>query len=159
MRALARQAGAGAIVDATGAPLKASLAGNPAVVKPNRAELGATVGLPVQTDEQVRHAAARLIEMGAGSVVVTMGAEGAMAVDARQCWRIRVPKIAAVNTIGSGDAFTGGLAVALSQGRDLPLAACLGAACGAANALTLLAGEVHPEDVRRIEEQVRVTEM
>jgi len=51
---------------------------------------------------------------------------------------------------------TAGLAAALVDGQPLPEACRLGAACGAANALTLTAGDVRPEDVKTLLEQTTV---
>jgi len=150
---LAVAAGIPCIVDATGPALLEAVAAGPTVVKPNRAELSATTGLDVQDG------ARRLVALGARGVVVTMGAEGAMAVDGRGLWRIRGPQVQAVNTIGSGDAVAAGLAAALQDGRPIAQAAALGVACGMANALTLLAGEVDAGEVRRLEQQIVVEPM
>jgi fructose-1-phosphate kinase PfkB-like protein len=101
----------------------------------------------------------RAIEMGASRVAVTLGGEGAMACDGRRCWRVTIPRIDVVNTIGSGDAFAAGLAKGLLDGRDFVEACRLAAACGAANALTIMSGEVHVEDVERILPEVGVEEI
>ena len=55
-----------------------------------------------------------------GAVVITLGSQGALYHDARQS--VHVPVISAgpvVETTGAGDAFNGGFAVALSEGRDV----------------------------------------
>ena len=59
-----------------------------------------------------------------------------------------------MNPIGSGDAVTAGLAVALNEDRDIPESLVLGMACGAANALSLISGTLEREDVARLREQV-----
>jgi tagatose 6-phosphate kinase len=61
-----------------------------------------------------------------------------------------------VNPIGSGDAFAAGLLWRLLRGEDLGEACRWAAAAGAANALTLMAGEVHGDDVERLAGQVTV---
>ncbi len=152
----ARVAGVAAVLDATGAALLGGIAAGPLVIKPNREELGKTVGMAVETEGEVCAAMRRACELGAGNVVVTLGAEGAMTFDGAAAYRIWVPKLEAVNTIGSGDAFSAGLAVGLVEGKELAEAARLGAACGCANAMTNLAGEVRVEDVGRLMAQIRV---
>jgi tagatose 6-phosphate kinase len=147
------------ILDAQGAPLISALPAGPAVVKPNRAELAATVQFAVDTDLELRRAVGRLIELGAQYVVVTMGKEGAIAADGKAFWRIYPPRIRAVNPIGSGDAFTAGLASALADGKELAEACRFASACGTANTLTLMAGEVRPEDVRLLLDQIKVEVM
>jgi len=152
----AHRHGVPVILDAQGGPLMAALPLRPSVVKPNRAELAATVGMQLHSDSDLQRAMRRLTEMGATAVVVTIGPDGAAAWDGKVCWRIAIPRVAAINPIGSGDAFTAGLACALVDGKDLADACRLGAACGVANALTLMAGEVRPEDVDRLIGQIRV---
>jgi tagatose 6-phosphate kinase len=147
------------VMDAQGAPLMEALAAKPAVVKPNRAELAATLGLTLSTPRDVVLAMRRLVECGAGAVVITMGREGGLAFDGKTVFRITGPGLRAVNPIGSGDAFTAGLVSALLRGLPFAEACRQGAACGAANALTLLAGQVDPADVRRIAADIKVEEL
>ncbi len=145
-----------AIVDTQGQVLLESLKARPLVAKPNRKELGVALGLTVDSDSSLQHAMIELVERGAKNAVITLGAEGAICFDAAEFFRITSPKIDAVNSVGSGDAFTAGLAAALVDGQPLPEACRLGAACGAANALTLMAGDVQREDVKRLLEQTAI---
>lgn len=86
---------------------------------PNESEAEALTGLPV-TDPRTAEAAARLlVEMGAGGAVVTLGAQGALLFHEGRATHL--PAISAglvVETTGAGDAFAGGFAVALSEGRS-----------------------------------------
>ena len=152
----AAERGVPTIADAAGVALMNALSANPAVVKPNRAELEKTFGMSVETDATLRDAMTSLINAGARSVVITAGKEGAFCLDEDGAFRVRSPKVDAVNTIGSGDAFTAGLAVALVAGEPLREACRLAAACGAANALTMMAGDIRLSDVRRLREEVAV---
>ncbi|MFE9202274.1 carbohydrate kinase [Micromonospora sp. NPDC007230] len=70
---------------------------------------------PGQPPERV---ARRWLELGANLVVVTLGADGALAVTRRGVRRVAAPRVAVVDTVGAGDAFTAGLLAALSE-RDL----------------------------------------
>lgn len=153
---LARDARALAVVDAAGHALAAALEAHPDLVKPNRAELAATVGRSLPDEASVWSAMREVCERGAGQVVVTAGVRPTLAWNGKQGWRLMPPSIKAVNPIGSGDAFTAGLALRLAQGDDLAEACRWGAAAGAANALTLLAGEVEPADVERLAKVVTV---
>jgi tagatose 6-phosphate kinase len=128
------------ILDTCGDPLVEALEARPLVVKPNRRELAETFGVDPEDEVGVRRAMVEAVRRGAGWVIATMGAEGALLSDGRRFWRLHVPPIQAVNPIGSGDAFAAGLAAALSDGREVPYACRLGAACAAANALTDQAG-------------------
>jgi len=78
----------------------------------------------------------RLTELGVERAVVTLGAEGAVVLDATASGTDRVvtldsPEVDAVDTTGCGDAFTGALAHGLAEGRSLPQAAQTAAEVGA----------------------------
>ena len=156
---LAHEAGALSVVDAQGAPLLEALNAAPDMVKPNKAELAATVGRELKDDTDVMRAARELSERGAARVIVTAGKEPVLAFDGRSFWRIVAPHIAAVNPIGSGDAFTAALVWRLVLGEDLGEACRWASAAGAANALTPLAGEVNREDVERLVREVKVEQI
>ena len=153
---LAEQRGILSVVDARGDVLLHALKGNPGLVKPNQAELAATVGRELGTEAALVTAMRELRERGAQRVVVTAGKNPALAYDGTHAWRILSPRIATVNPIGSGDAFTAGLVWRLLRGDDLGEACRWGAAAGAANALTMMSGELERRVVDRLVKRVRV---
>ena len=153
---LAHEAGALSILDAQGPALAEALKAGPGVIKPNRAELAATVGQELKDERSVLEAMRELCLRGARHVVVTGGTRPAIAFDGHSAWRIHSAPIAAVNPIGSGDAFTAGLVLGLLRGEDLGHACCLAAAAGAANALTLMPGELRRADVSRLTSAVKL---
>jgi tagatose 6-phosphate kinase len=153
---LAHAAGAMPVVDAQGSALLKALEARPAVVKPNRAELAATTGSRLRTEAGALCAMRELCERGAERAVVTAGKAPTLAFDGRRAWRIFPPRIVAVNPIGSGDAFTAGLVWRLLRGDDLGEACRWASATGAANALTLMPGEVDRKEVYRLARQTRV---
>ena len=143
------------VLDTRGEPLRLALRHNTFVAKLNREELAATVGRELASDGDVL-AAARAAAPSGGAMVITLGASGAIAADARGAWRVRVPKVETRSAVGSGDAFAAGLVAGLVRREPLAEACALGAACGAANAMTDLAGHLSREDVEGIMPQVRV---
>jgi sugar/nucleoside kinase (ribokinase family) len=64
--------------------------------------------------------AATAAAIGAPAVVVTHGSRPVSWFSGGRSGRIPVPPVAAVDTVGAGDAFHGALAVAMSRGDDLP---------------------------------------
>jgi fructokinase len=72
--------------------------------------------LPDLRHEEV---AARLLDLGAELVVVTLGAEGAIARTQGAAARVTAQRVDVVDTIGAGDAFGAGLLVALEQREAL----------------------------------------
>lgn len=146
---LVRAQGGRVILDAQGEPLIAALEHSPAIVKINDVELREASGL-----DDLIEGCERLMESGARSVLITRGSRSAIHVDAGSRLEIIPPKIEAVNPIGSGDAVTAGMAVALNEGREISEALVQGMACGAANALNLVSGYLKREDVASLREQV-----
>jgi ribokinase len=90
------------------------------ILTPNESEAAGLTGLPVRGIDEATAAAERLLERGAGTVVLTLGAKGAL-VHGRDL-HVLVPAVDAgpvLDTTGAGDAFNGGLAVALAEGKEL----------------------------------------
>ena len=85
---------------------------------PNESETEALTGMKVETVDQARVAAARLIEMGARNAVITLGAQGVLLHGGGVSELVPGFKVKAVDTTGAGDAFNGGFAVALAEGRS-----------------------------------------
>lgn len=73
-----------------------------------------------------------LREQGARSVVITLGGDGALVLDASGSEDIPGVRVKAVDTTGAGDAFTGALATRLARGDALPEAARFAVRVGAA---------------------------
>ncbi|MCE5208948.1 MAG: ribokinase [Chloroflexi bacterium] len=90
------------------------------IVVPNETEAELLTGLSVNGIHGASDAARRLKELGAQTVIVTLGADGALLWDGRQEQHFSPPKVNAVDTTGSGDAFIGSLAFALMQSKDMP---------------------------------------
>jgi ribokinase len=65
---------------------------------------------------------AGLLDLGPRSVVVTLGARGALVITPAGTTTVSAPKVEAVDTTGAGDAFSGALAAALASGSDLGVA-------------------------------------
>jgi ribokinase len=76
--------------------------------------------------------ASALLALGPRSVVVTLGAAGALVADPDGAVRVPSMRVRAVDTTGAGDAFTGALAWRLSAGDDLETAARFAVRVGAA---------------------------
>ena len=115
---------------------------NPAPGRPLSDELLASVDVltpnAVEAEQISSGGAARLLDLGVGTVVVTRGADGAE-VWQRERRRYHVPAfdVDVVDATGAGDAFTAALSWALSAGRDVRSAVQLASAAGALTASVL----------------------
>ena len=71
-----------------------------------------------------------IVDAGTSTVIVTLGEAGAIARTADGGWRVGVPPIDVIDTVGAGDSFVGSLAAALDRGYELPVALHRGAIAG-----------------------------
>jgi 1-phosphofructokinase family hexose kinase len=132
------ESGARVAVDTSGAPLLRAVQHRPWMVKPNREEFGALIGVASPDDDTVVAGMRRFVEDGIGVVMVTLGADGVLVVSADDAFRVSVPRIDdVVNATGSGDMMLAGFVMGCARGDDLRAAARLGAALSAANVRTL----------------------
>jgi len=86
---------------------------------PNETEAEILTGIKVASDDDARRAGTRLMELGAGNVIVTMGKRGAMLMTANESILIPAFVVDAVDATAAGDAFNGGLAYAIASGKEL----------------------------------------
>ncbi len=118
---IARAAGVVTILNpAPAAPLDDAMLALCDFVTPNESEAEALTGLAVTNVAEAELAADALLAKGVGAVVITLGGNGALYRDRTRS--VHVPVMSAgpvVETTGAGDAFNGGFAVALSEGRDV----------------------------------------
>jgi ribokinase len=77
-------------------------------------------------------AAPELLSLGPGSVVITLGAAGAVVADSSSAAHIPAPQVEVVDTTGAGDAFVGALAVQLARDASLEEAVSYAVRAGAA---------------------------
>ncbi|GAA0926746.1 1-phosphofructokinase family hexose kinase [Nonomuraea longicatena] len=145
---IAARLGVPALVDADGEPLRHAPGGRPAIVKPNHEELARAVpgGTPAEGAQALR-------AEGAGAVVVSMGADGLLAVTPEGDFQARMPYAVRGNPTGAGDALVAGLALGLVEADGWPERLRRAAALGAAAVAAPVAGDfdravfadVHPK--------------
>ena len=104
-------------VDASGAALKAAVEAGVDLIKPNREELEALLETSLPTLGDVIEAAGSVRERGVASVLVSLGADGAVLVDATGATFGRTEGAVVANTVGAGDAFFAGFLSAGATGQ------------------------------------------
>ncbi|MBI2955147.1 MAG: 1-phosphofructokinase [Chloroflexi bacterium] len=155
----AKRCGGIAVLDADGDLLRSGVLAGAHLIKPNRVELEDLVGRELSTEEEVLGAAREVQASGVGIVVVSLGAKGAIAITDREAWKVVPPLVDARSTVGAGDSMLAGVVLQLMEGKGLDEALRLGAAAGAATALTPGTQLCYREDIDRLLPQVQVEKL
>ena len=100
-------------------------------VIPNEHEAALLTGMVTSTAADATDAARALVHRGAGCAVVTRGARGSVWATSGSSGSAGAFRVVPVDTVAAGDAFCGGLAAALAEGRSLSEALRWGSAAGA----------------------------
>jgi ribokinase len=115
-----RQAGAMTILNpAPVRPLPASILELVDILTPNESEAYVLAGRDPGRTVEPQQVARELIDKGVKQVVMTLGEHGVLIVSAQKTTHVGAIAVSAVDTVGAGDAFNAGLAVALSWGAPL----------------------------------------
>nr|WP_237662868.1 ribokinase [Sutcliffiella horikoshii] len=103
-------------------------------ITPNETEAGLLTGVKVTDSESARKAAEILLTKGIDTVIITLGKQGCYLIQKGESTGKVIPgyQVQAVDTTGAGDAFNGGFAHFLAEGKSVE------AACQRANAVAAL---------------------
>ncbi len=126
------RAGAKVVIDTSGRALVKALDAGPDLIKPNVDELAEAVGGTVATFGEAIDAAHELRARGAKTVLVSLGADGALLVTASHVIHSTAPVDKVVSTVGAGDALLAGYLAATDTDADINEALTNALAWGAA---------------------------
>lgn len=121
------------------------------ILVPNSIEIMQMTG-----EQDVEGAAEVLIRRGVKRIILTAGAQGAFLFEQDLMTRIPAPSVTPVDTTGAGDAFAGGIAVAISEGRRVEDAIRF-ANCSGALACTVLGAQTSLPERTAVEKLYRET--
>ena len=157
--AFTRQKGGQVALDASGEGFREALTAVPAMIKPNIDELQEFCGHSLNTQAEVIGAARRLIDQGLQTVVVSMGAKGALFVDKTGVIRAIPPNVQVKSTVGAGDAMLSGMVAGKIENRSLKECARLATAFSIVAVTHIGAGLPPTTSLKSIECQVQLDEI
>lgn len=154
-----RPLGVFTILDTSNSALKEGIAGKPNIIKPNIEELEELLDTKFETEEDIINGGKVLIQKGIDEVLITLGDEGSIYLSDNDILKITTTDVEVLSTKGAGDAFVGGLAVGLVQGKDTMERLRYASAC--ATASVRLKGLEVPtiEMIERVLDDIEVIEL
>jgi tagatose 6-phosphate kinase len=155
--AIAQNANVLAFLDTSGDALCQGMAARPFLVKPNETEAKSLLGISSGEPVDFAQAAAVISTKYATKVLLSLGADGAVAAQEGEILLAKPPRVEAKSAVGSGDCTLAGLVHGFLQGLSFDEAIVCGIAAGTANTLMIGAGQFKIDDYERLRGQVHLS--
>jgi len=153
---IAKKAGVLTFLDSSGDALRRGVEAGPFFVKPNETEAKSLLQVERNNSLDFAQAAFEISTNYKTNVLLSMGANGAIATNGQESFFVKGPSVEAKSAVGSGDCMLAGLTYGFLQGRSFEEAISCGVAAGTANTLTIGAGQFKIEDFERLLGQVHI---
>lgn len=108
------------VLDASGQSLRHGIVALPDLIKPNLVELEELIGHPLANESVIVQAVHTLLKTGIHTIIVSLGARGAIFATADQTLHAQPPPVEVVSTVGAGDAMVAGFVTGQLRGLSLP---------------------------------------
>lgn len=116
------------ILDADGEALKRGVKAKPFLIKPNEFEIQRLLNRPFETVADYHKGAKELVRSGIHTVIVSLGAKGAVFVSERESFHVLGIDVPVKSKVGAGDSLIGGFLLGLCSKQSFQDAARLGIA-------------------------------
>ncbi|UXR44867.1 1-phosphofructokinase [Staphylococcus simulans] len=154
---ITQKTGAKLVVDAEKDLVETVLPYNPFFIKPNKDELEVMFDTNITSDNDVVTHGKAILDKGAQAVIVSLGGEGAIYIDAEHCIKASVPQGNVLNTVGSGDSTVAGMLAGLAQGFDVHEAFRNAVASGTATAFSQ--DLANKEMIEKVRSEIELTDL
>jgi tagatose 6-phosphate kinase len=153
---IAREAGVLTFLDTSGEALQKGVDAGPFFVKPNETEARSLLGRKANEMLDFAQAATEISKIYQTNVLLSLGAEGAIAAREEELFVVKSPSVEAISAVGSGDCTLAGLIYGILHGFSFEESILCAVAAGTANTLTVGAGKFKMDDFERLRGQVLV---
>lgn len=145
------------LLDTSGDLLREGIEGKPFFIKPNKDEIEFLTGRRIESHKDAIREIKEFNKKGVELVAISLGAEGAVIGYKGVYYKVTVPKITAINPVGSGDSYVAGVAIGLERGYEIEDILMLASACGTANALEEETGSVKIDVVQDLLDKIVIS--
>ena len=151
---IARKENVLAFLDSSGEALRKGAEAGPFLIKPNETESKSLLGIGPSDAFDSAQAAAEISTKYGANVLLSLGAEGAVAAKDGLVFRVKSPRVDAKSAVGSGDCMLAGLTYGFLHGLSFEESVRCGVAAGTANTLTVGAGQFKISDFQLLRGQI-----
>lgn len=145
------------LLDTSGDLLREGIEGKPFFIKPNKDEIEFLTGRRIESYKDAVREIKEFHKKGVELVAISLGAEGSVIGYKGIYYKVTVPKINAINPVGSGDSYVAGVAIGLEREYEIEDILMLASACGTANALEEETGSVKLDVVQDLLDKVTIS--
>ncbi|EMC30937.1 1-phosphofructokinase family hexose kinase [Streptococcus mutans] len=151
------------LLDTSGNALKNCLTSHslPDIIKPNEIEIAELLGTEITTNVETlkKNIMSNQLLADIPIIFVSLGSNGSLVKYKNEFYSIKIPKVNAINTQGSGDATVGGILSAINQKESFINMLKYGSAAGTANALNVKTGFLEVGIFKAIYQDVSVSKL
>ncbi|HHT89980.1 MAG: 1-phosphofructokinase family hexose kinase [Limnochordia bacterium] len=151
-----KELGALLVIDSNSFSLTDLIELEPWLIKPNEHEIELLLGRKIKGAAEAEKAAGEIKAAGIENVLISLGAEGMVFAGSGCSYRLQVPAITPVSTIGAGDSTIAGFIAGYTQGASLNEALKTAASFGTAACLTEGTNPPLPNTIAQMKEEIRM---
>lgn len=130
----------------------------PDLIKPNETEVADLLGEEI-TKDNIKEALGKAPLKDIEYVIVSLGSEGAVVKAGDRIFKASVPKVTAINPVGSGDSSLAGAIFAIAKGKDPREVIKTSMTCGLLNVLTEEIAHIEIEKFDKYYKEILVEEI